>query len=181
MKNLAGTQTEKNLRAALAGESQARNNYTYYTDIAKMEGNLEAAEFFEKTAENERFHAKAWYKLLNNDALPDTIGCLERAIKGENFEQTSMYPTFAKTAKEEGLDQIATLFNEIAKIEKSHEEQAKLILENIKNKNKDGYEALELQTDMICVYCGFEFHEDDNLQQCPVCEKPSTAFAHKMN
>ena len=177
MKELKGTQTEKNLRAALAGESQARNRYTYYSETARAEGYEEAAHFFEKTAENEKFHAKAWYKLLNNNNLPTTIECLEEAIKGEHFEQADMYPAFARAATEEGFEHIANLFKEIAKIEKNHEEQAKLIFENIKNEN----EKYSLQTDMYCIYCGFEFQEDDNLEICPVCEQPATAFAHKMN
>jgi len=177
MKNLKDTQTEKNLRAALSGESQARNRYSYYSEIAKNEGYKEAADFFQKTAENEMFHAKAWYKLLNDNTMPDTIECLEEAIKGENFEHTNMYPAFAKVAAEEGFAHIASLFTEIAKIEKAHEEQAAKILEAIKSE----YKLPPFETDMICTYCGFDFHEHDDLEKCPVCEKPSTAFAYKLH
>ena len=174
---IKGTKTEENLRTALAGESQARNRYNFYSEIAKSEGHEEIANFFEKTADNEKFHAKAWYKLLHNNNLPGTAECLEEAIKGENFEHTDMYPSFVKTAEEEGFPIIASLFAEIAKIEKTHEAQCQKLLDGIK-KTED---TPDFEADMTCVYCGFDFYEHDDLQVCPVCGQPSAFFARKLN
>ena len=122
MKDLKGTRTEANLMAAFAGESQARNKYTYYASKAKKEGYVQIAALFEETANNEKEHAKIWFKLLH-DGMPDTMTNLADAAAGENFEWTDMYARMAKEAKEEGFDHIAFLFEMVAKIEKEHEER----------------------------------------------------------
>ena len=120
--NLKGTKTEANLLAAFAGESQARNKYTYYASKAKKEGYVQIANLFLETAENEKEHAKIWFKLLH-DGMPDTIENLKDAAAGENYEWTDMYATFAKEAREEGFTKIAYLFEAVGKIEKEHEER----------------------------------------------------------
>ena len=139
-KNLKGTKTEANLQAAFAGESQARNKYTYYASKAKKEGYVQIANLFEETANNEKEHAKIWFKLLHG-GMPDTAANLADAAAGENYEWTDMYATFAKEAKEEGFDDIAFLFEQVAKIEKEHEERYLKLLSNVKNDlvfSKDG-------------------------------------------
>jgi len=176
IENLKGSQTEKNLQNAFAGESQARNRYSYYAAVAKSEGFGEIADFFEKTATNEMFHAKTWYKLIKGGKMPNVIECLEEAIAGENYEHTNMYPEFAAVAEKEGFDQIASLFREIAKIEKSHEEQCKKVLESLKNSSY----MLELANDTVCTACGFDFRERDNLEVCPVCGRTAEYFAAKL-
>jgi len=122
-KELKGTKTERNLMEAFAGESQARNKYTYFASKAKKEGYEQIAALFEETAQNEKEHAKMWFKLLEGGAIKDTMSNLKAAAEGENYEWTDMYKEFAQTAKEEGFDKIATLFEEVAKIEKHHEER----------------------------------------------------------
>jgi len=172
---LKGTKTEANLRAAFSGESQARNRYTYYSEIAKKEGHDEIAKFFEDTANNERIHAKVWFKLLNGDVLPDTKANLAAAMEGERFEHTDMYPAFAKVAKEEGFDSISALFAEIAAIEKKHEEQCKKILDAL-----NGGTSLELKVPNIyCLQCGRDFAGDENVQECPICNAPPVYFMGK--
>ena len=173
--DLKGTQTEKNLMEAFIGESQARNKYSYYSDIAISEGFEEVAKFFEKTANNEKFHAKTWYKLLNGDVLPNAIESLENAMEGENYEHTSMYPEFAKIAEAEGFNQIASLFIEIAQIEKMHEEKCREMLKKI----KDGNYKPAPENDMFCMNCGFDFSQKIKLRECPVCGKTSAYFATK--
>jgi len=173
--DLKGTKTEKNLLEAFAGESQARNKYSYYSEMAKSEGHDDIAKFFEDTARNEQAHAKAWYKLLNGNVLPDTKQNLEEAIKGENFEHTNMYPAFAKIAKEEGFDSIAFLFSEIGKIEKKHEEQCKAILERLNNGNAPEITA----PDTTCLNCGHDFVAEDTLEECPVCGHSWAYFMRK--
>ena len=128
--NLKGSKTEKNLMTAFAGESQARNKYTYYAGKAKKEGFEQIAAIFQETADNEKEHAKIWFKLLH-DGIQDTATNLKDAAAGENYEWTDMYATFAKEAKEEGFDQIAFLFESVAKIEKEHEERYKALLKNV--------------------------------------------------
>ena len=138
---LKGSKTEANLMAAFAGESQARNKYTYYASKAKKEGYEQIASLFLETAENEKEHAKIWFKLLHEGEVPDTITNLKDAAAGENFEWTDMYEEFAKTAKEEGFTKIAYLFEEVAKIEKEHEERYLKLLENVEQEllfSKDG-------------------------------------------
>ncbi|MDE6838920.1 MAG: rubrerythrin family protein, partial [Acutalibacter sp.] len=122
MPELKGSKTEANLLTAFAGESQARNKYTYFASKAKKDGYVQIAEIFQETADNEKEHAKMWFKLLNG-GVGDTLDNLKAAADGENYEWTDMYAGFAKTAKEEGFDQIAALFEGVAKIEKEHEER----------------------------------------------------------
>ena len=128
---LKGSKTEQNLMAAFAGESQARNKYTYYASKAKKDGYEQIAALFEETALNEKEHAKIWFKLLHDGEVPSTEENLKDAANGENYEWTEMYPEFAKVAKEEGFDKIAYLFEAVAKIEKEHEERYKKLFENV--------------------------------------------------
>ena len=130
---LKGSKTEANLQAAFAGESQATNKYTYFASKAKKDGYVQIAAIFEETANNEREHAKMWYKLLNGGQISGTMDNLRMAAEGENYEWTDMYATFAKEAKEEGFDDIAFLFEQVAKIEKEHEERYLKLLSNVKN------------------------------------------------
>ena len=128
---LKGSKTEKNLLAAFAGESQARNKYTYFASKAKKDGYVQIANIFEETANNEKEHAKMWYKLLNGGSIGSTIENLKEAADGENFEWTDMYSGFAKEAREEGFEDIAKLFEGVAAIEKEHEERYRKLLANI--------------------------------------------------
>ena len=139
--DLKGTKTEANLMAAFAGESQARNKYTYYASKAKKDGYVQIANIFEETAANEKEHAKIWFKLLHGGAVPSTIENLKDAAEGENYEWTDMYAQFAKDAREEGFDDIAALFEGVAAIEKEHEERYRKLLKNIEDAvvfSKDG-------------------------------------------
>ena len=129
MNKYAGTQSEKNLMTAFAGESEARNKYTFFASVAKKQGFEQIAALFLKTADNEKDHAKLWFKELNG--IGDTAANLKAAAEGENYEWTDMYATFAKEAREEGFDEIATLFEGVAAIEKEHEERYKKLLENV--------------------------------------------------
>ena len=173
---LKGTKTEKNLETAFAGESQARNKYTYYAAVAKKEGFVQIAKFFEDTANNEKEHAKIWFKLLKGGSVPDTIKNLEDAAAGENYEWTDMYATFAKEAKEEGFDKIAYLFEEVAKIEKEHEERYLKLLANIKEGKV--FEREEVVT-WECANCGFQKEDEKALDVCPVCAHPKAFFMLK--
>ena len=128
---LKGSKTEKNLMEAFAGESQARNKYTYFASKAKKEGYEQIAAIFQETADIEKEHAKMWFKLLHDGEVPSTVENLKAAAEGENFEWTDMYERMAKEAKEEGFDRIAYLFSAVAKIEKEHEERYKKLLENV--------------------------------------------------
>ena len=128
---LKGSKTEKNLQTAFAGESQARNKYTYYASKAKKEGFVQIAKIFEETANNEKEHAKLWFKFLHDGNVPETAANLLDAAQGENYEWTDMYAGFAKTAKEEGFEKLAYLFEAVAKIEKTHEERYRKLLKNV--------------------------------------------------
>ena len=130
---LKGSKTEANLMEAFAGESQARNKYTYYASQAKKDGYVQISKIFEETANNEKEHAKIWFKLLHGGSIGNTLDNLEDAAQGENYEWTDMYARFAKEARDEGFDDIALLFENVAKIEKEHEERYKKLWENIKN------------------------------------------------
>lgn len=172
MKELKGTKTEANLMAAFAGESQARNKYTYYASAAKKEGLVQIGKFFEETANNEKEHAKIWFKLLHN-GMPDTAANLADAAAGENYEWTDMYKTFAEEAKAEGFDHIAFLFEEVGKIEKEHEERYNKLLENLKTGKvftKDGKQV------WICSNCGHIHVGDSAPEVCPVCAHPKAYF-----
>ena len=171
--DLKGSKTEKNLETAFAGESQARNKYTYFASKAAKDGFVQIGKVFETTANNEKEHAKIWYKLLNGGSVSDTLKNLEDAANGENYEWTEMYKTFAKEAKEEGFDDIAFLFEKVAAIEKYHEERYKKLLENIKdNKVFENREQVVWE----CANCGFRYVGDDSPEKCPVCAHPKSYF-----
>ena len=168
---LKGSQTEKNLLAAFAGESQARNKYTYYASKAKKEGYEQIAAIFEETAANEKEHAKIWFKQLNGGEVPSTVENLHAAINGETYEYEEMYAEFAKTAKEEGFDQIAKLFEMVGEIEKHHAERYKILLENI---NEDKVFHRDEERIWICRNCGHVYYGKDALKVCPVCNHPES-------
>ncbi len=173
MADLKGTKTEQNLMTAFAGESQARNKYTYYASKAKKEGYEQIAELFTETANNEKEHAKIWFKLLHDGDVPDTVTNLEDAANGENFEWTDMYDTFAKEAREEGFDRIAYLFEAVGQIEKEHEARYLKLLENVKNGlvfSKDG------DTIWQCANCGHICIGKNAPEVCPVCSHPKAYF-----
>ncbi len=173
---LKGSKTEKNLMEAFAGESQARNKYTYYASKAKKDGYVHIAKLFEETANNEKEHAKIWFKLLHGGSIASTIENLEDAANGENYEWTDMYATFAKEAREEGFDEIALLFENVAKIEKDHEERYRKLLENIKN--NEVFNKKESVT-WECANCGFSYNGDSAVELCPVCKHPKSYFMVK--
>lgn len=175
MKDLKGTKTEKNLMAAFSGESEARNKYTYYASKAKKDGYVQIAKIFEETAANEKEHAKIWFKLLK-DGIGATDANLADAASGENYEWTEMYPTFAKEAREEGFEHIAYLFEEVAKIEKEHEERYKKLLENI-----EGGLVFSRDNDAIwqCSNCGHIVVGKMAPEVCPVCAHPQAYFEIK--
>ena len=173
MTELKGSKTEKNLMAAFAGESEARNKYTYYASQAKKEGFVQISKIFEETANNEKEHAKLWFKLLHDGKIPETIKNLEDAADGENYEWTDMYATFAKEAEEEGFTQIAALFRMVGNIEKEHEDRYRKLLENLKNDmvfNKNEDVVWE------CANCGHVFTGKNAPQICPVCKHPQAYF-----
>ena len=173
---LKGSQTEKNLMAAFAGESQARNKYTYFASKAKKEGYEQIAAIFEETALNEKEHAKIWFKLLNGGEIPSTLENLNAAAAGENYEWTDMYDGFAKTAKEEGFDRIAYLFEAVGKIEKEHEERYKKLIENLQDGlvfSRDGDKIWK------CRNCGHIVIGKDAPAVCPVCNHPQSFFEIK--
>lgn len=172
MSKLKGTKTEKNLLTAFAGESMARNKYSYYASKAKKEGYVQIAKIFEETANNEKEHAKIWFKLLN-DGIGTTEENLKVASEGENYEWTDMYATFAKEAREEGLEEIAQLFEGVAKIEKHHEARYLKLLENIKN--REVFEKKESKN-WICSNCGYIHTDKTAPELCPVCNHPKTYF-----
>ena len=169
----AGTQTEKNLQAAFAGESQARNKYTYYASKAKKDGFVQISKIFEETANNEKEHAKIWYKLLNGGAVADTISNLEAAAAGENYEWTDMYAGFAKEAKEEGFEDIAALFEGVAKIEKEHEARYRKLLKAIK---ENTVFARNNEITWVCQNCGHVHTGNKAPELCPVCKHPQSYF-----
>ena len=173
MPELKGSKTEANLWAAFAGESQARNKYTYYASKAKKDGYVQIAALFEETANNEKEHAKIWFKLLHDGAIPDTETNLADAAAGENYEWTDMYAKFAEEAEQEGFSKIAYLFREVAKIEKEHEERYRKLLSNIEEGivfSRDG--------DMVwqCSNCGHIHIGKQVPEVCPVCAHPKAYF-----
>jgi len=172
MSNLTGTKTEANLMAAFAGESQARNKYTFYASKAKKEGYEQISQIFLDTAANEKEHAEIWFKLLH-DGMPDTMANLEDAAAGENYEWTDMYATFAKVAKEEGFDKIATLFEGVGAIEKEHEERYRQLIDNLSN-NK----VFEKDDVVVwrCANCGHLHIGKAAPEVCPVCSHPKAYF-----
>lgn len=172
---LKGTRTEANLWAAFAGESQARNKYSYYASKAKKDGYQQIAAIFEETAANEKEHAKIWFKLLHG-GIADTMTNLADAASGEQDEWTSMYPEFAKVAREEGFDQIAYLFDEVAKIEKEHEERYRALIANIEEGKVFVREEQQL---WHCRNCGHIHSGAQAPDVCPVCDHPQSFFQIK--
>ena len=173
---LKGTKTEQNLMTAFAGESQARNKYTYFASKAKKEGYEQIASIFEETALNEKEHAKIWFKLLQGGEIKSTKENLLQAAEGENYEWTDMYDEFAKVAKEEGFDHIAFLFEEVGKIEKTHEERYRKLLDNIEN----GKVFVKSEQKMwICRNCGHIHYGEKAPEVCPVCNHPQSYFEVK--
>ena len=173
---LKGSKTEANLMAAFAGESQARNKYTCYASKAKKEGYEQIAALFQETADNEKEHAKMWFKLLQGGQIKSTAENLKDAAAGENYEWTDMYAGFAKVAKEEGFDRIAYLFEEVGKIEKEHEARYLKLLDNVENElvfSKDGDKIWK------CRNCGHICIGKEAPKVCPVCEHPQSFFEIK--
>ena len=175
---LKGSRTEANLMAAFAGESQARNKYTYYASKAKKDGYEQIAAIFEETANNEKEHAKMWFKELHNGEIPNTFENLEDAAAGENYEWTDMYAEFAKVAKEEGFDRIAYLFEEVGKIEKEHEERYRKLISNI---DEGIVFSSEGDTIWVCRNCGHVVIGKKAPEMCPVCKHPKSYFERKAN
>ena len=174
--DLKGTKTEKNLMEAFACESQARNKYTYFASKAKKDGYEQIAAIFEETAENEKEHAKMWFKLLQGGEIKDTMSNLKQAAEGENYEWTDMYDRMAKEAKEEGFDHIAFLFESVGKIEKEHEARYKKLLENIEDGlvfSRDGDKIWK------CRNCGHIVIGKEAPKVCPVCAHPQSYFEIK--
>lgn len=177
MKDLKNTKTEKNLLEAFAGESMARNKYTFYSSQAKKEGYVQISKIFEETANNEKEHAKIWFKLLHNGIVgKSTLENLEDAAKGENYEWTDMYAKFAEEAREEGFPEIAELFEGVGKVEKEHEARYKKLFENIKN------DRVFKREDIIiweCSNCGHIHVGKEAPEKCPVCNHPKAYFMIK--
>ena len=173
---LKGSKTEQNLMTAFAGESQARNKYTFFASQAKKDGYEQIAAIFQETADNEKEHAKLWFKLLNGGAIGSTEENLKSAAVGENYEWTDMYAEFAKTAKEEGFARIAYLFEEVGKIEKEHEERYLKLLENVKEGKV--FEAGEVKI-WKCRNCGHIVVGTSAPEVCPVCNHPKAFFEIK--
>ena len=173
MKPLEGTKTEENLKTAFAGESQAFTKYNYYASKAKKDGYVQIGQLFEETAANEKEHAKIWFKLLHDGAIPSTEQNLADAAAGENYEWTDMYEGFAKEAREEGFDRIANLFLGVAAIEKAHEERYRKLLANVKEGvvfSKEGEMIWE------CSNCGHIVVGKKAPEVCPVCNHPQSYF-----
>ena len=175
MEKLKGTKTEANLMAAFEGECMARTKYTYYASKAKKDGYQQIAALFEETANNEKEHAKIWFKLLH-DGMPDTKINLEDAANGEHYEWTDMYAKMAQDARDEGFNQIAVLFDKVAQIEKEHEERYRKLLANV-----EGGLVFSRDEDMIwqCSNCGHIVVGKKAPQVCPVCDHPQAYFQIK--
>lgn len=173
MKELKGTKTERNLMEAFAGESQARNKYTFYASKARKDGYEQIAAIFEETASNEKEHAKLWFKLLHNGEVPDTMTNLRDAAAGENYEWTDMYERMAVEAEEEGFTAIAARFRGVAAIERHHEERYRRLLANI----EEGLVfSREGDTIWICRNCGHVVIGKKAPAACPVCAHPQSFF-----
>ena len=173
---LKGSKTEQNLMTAFAGESQARNKYTYFASKARKDGYEQIAAIFEETANNEKEHAKMWFKLLNGGEISDTIHNLEAAAEGENYEWTDMYKEFAEVAREEGFTKIANLFEGVAKIEKEHEERYRKLLKNI---NDEVVFSSDNDTIWICRNCGHVVIGKKAPEVCPICNHKKSFFERK--
>ncbi|MGN0237486.1 MAG: rubrerythrin [Lepagella sp.] len=176
MKSLKGTKTEKNLMEAFSGESQARNKYSYYASKARKDGYEQIAALFEETANNEKEHAKLWFKYLHDGGIPDTMTNLKDAAEGENYEWTDMYDRMAKEAEEEGFDELAFRFRAVGAIERHHEERYRRLLQNIE-------EGIVFSRDddriWICRNCGHIVVGKKAPEMCPVCAHPKSFFELK--
>jgi rubrerythrin len=173
MPELKGSKTEQNLWTAFAGESQARNKYSYFASKAKKDGYVQIANIFEETAANEKEHAKIWFKLLHDGVVPETSENLVDAIKGEDYETTEMYVKFAAEAREEGFDEIADLFDKVGKIEENHEKRFQAIKERLEAGmvfKRDGVSVWK------CRNCGYIHIGDKAPEECPVCKHPQAYF-----
>ena len=168
---LKGSKTESNLLTAFAGESQARNKYSFYASKAKKEGYEQIASIFEETANNEKEHAKLWFKTLNGGEIPSTIENLKDAANGENYEWTEMYKGFAQVAREEGFEDIAKLFEMVGEIEKHHEERYLKLVSNI---DEDKVFHRNEEVIWICRNCGHVYYGKDALKVCPFCKHPES-------
>ena len=172
MAEIKGTKTEQNLNAAFAGESQARVKYQFYASKAKKEGYEQISAIFQETSDNEKEHAKIWYKLLH-DGVADTMTNLKDAAAGENYEYTDMYKKFAEDAREEGFNEIAELFEKVGEIEKHHEERYRKLIENIEK-------GMVFKGDGVTVWkcrnCGYIHIGDSAPEKCPVCDHPQSYF-----
>lgn len=177
MPKLEGSQTEKNLQTAFAGESQARNKYTFFASQAKKEGLNQIARFFEETAHNEKEHAEIWFKELHGGKIGETAENLVIAAAGEHYEWTEMYAGFKKTAEEEGFTHLAYLFGAVADIEKEHDERYQKLLANLKDgaMYKDGEKVF-----WICMNCGHIHFGEQALEKCPVCDHPKGYFERRV-
>ena len=176
MPELKGTKTEANLKEAFAGESEARNKYSYYASQAKKDGYNQIAAIFEETAANEKEHAKLWFKLLHDGKVPDTLTNLNDAASGENYEWTDMYDRMAKEAEEEGFIEIAAKFRGVAAVEKEHEARYKKLIENVEGGlvfSRDG------DTIWQCLNCGHIVIGKKAPELCPVCVHPQAYFQIK--
>ena len=176
MKDLKGTKTEKNLQEAFAGESMARNKYSYWASKAKKDGFVQIAAIFEETANNEKEHAKMWFKLLEGGAIKNTPENLEAAAAGENYEWTDMYARMAQEAREEGFNEIAAKFELVAKVEAEHEARYRKLLDNVKKER-----VFSKDNDVIwqCSNCGHIVIGKKAPQVCPVCDHPQAYFQVK--
>lgn len=174
--NLKGSKTEANLLAAYAGESQARVKYEYYASQAQKDGYQQIAAFFRETSDNEKAHAKIWFKLLNGGSVPSTIQNLKDAAAGEHYEWTEMYKEFAETARQEGFTEIAAIMENVAKIEKRHEERYLKLLDNI---NNDRVFKGEAETVWVCRECGHVHVGVEAPKVCPTCSHPQAFFQRK--
>ncbi len=169
---LKDSKTMQNLMTAFAGESQARNKYTYFASKAKKEGYVQIAALFEETANNEKEHAKLWFKIING-GIGSTADNLKAAAEGENYEWTDMYATFAKEAREEGFEEIANMFEGVAKIEKEHEERYMALLNNLQNGKVF---AKDEEVEWHCTNCGHIHYGKTAPEVCPVCAHPQAYF-----
>ncbi|MDR1754911.1 MAG: rubrerythrin family protein [Eubacterium sp.] len=179
MSRFNGTRTEANLNSAFAGESMARNKYTYYASKARKDGFVQISEIFTATANNEKEHAELWFKLLHDDAIPDTAVNLKDAANGENFEWTNMYENFAREAEEEGFKDVAALFRMVGAVEKTHEERYRKLLSNV-----EGGLVFSKEGDVVweCSVCGNLHFGKQALEICPVCKHPKAyAFIRAEN
>ncbi len=176
MSSLKGTQTEKNLRTALGGESEAQNKYTFYASQARSEGYQEFAEIISRMANNEKEHAKIWFKKLHGGRVPDLETCLKDCVEGESYEWTQMYPAFAEKAREEGFPDIALLFERVADIEKTHEAEFTRLLTQLRGRKV--FES-DVEACWVCLECGYVHYGRKAPVSCPVCGHDQSFFVRK--